>query len=226
MLSTDGSVASVYPLLRQVLGESQCRSILSTQLLDVFQRTENPYAEMLKKAFAESKWAGTLTQVSYAEGRTYMHDVLLNDTDQMSMVYALEVRVPFLDHKLVEYVMGVSDDHKRPNGTPKTLLVESLKGMLPDEVVHRPKQGFTLPFDPWMRGALRGFCEERLSPKRVNSRGIFRAGPIGEMWKSFLNGRPDVTWSRLWILVVLEDWLERNNVTLDHESNQTERNIA
>jgi asparagine synthase (glutamine-hydrolysing) len=208
------------------LGESQCRSILNHRLLDVFVKAENPYHGLLKRAFSESKWAGTLTQVSYAEGRTYMHDVLLNDTDQMSMVYALEVRVPFLDHKLAEYVMGVSDEHKRPNGTPKTLLIESLKGLLPDEVVNRPKQGFTLPFDPWMRGALRDFCEERLSAKRVNNRGIFKADQIQDMWSGFLNRRPDVTWSRLWVLVVLEDWLERNDMTLDRENSQSERSIA
>src|SRR5947207_15202133 len=84
------------------------------------------------------------------------------------------VRVPLLDHKLVEYLMGLPDEHKVSNGTPKRLLVESLDGLLPDPTVHRPKRGFTLPFEPWMRGELRGFCEERLNPERVAARGIFR----------------------------------------------------
>ena len=85
------------------------------------------------------------------------------------------------------------------------------------------QQGFTLPFDPWMRGALRGFCEERLGSKRVDDRGIFRADQISKLWNGFLSRRPDVTWSRLWILVVLEDWLDRNDVVFDPQTSQTER---
>jgi asparagine synthase (glutamine-hydrolysing) len=142
-----------------------------------------------------------------------MHDVLLRDTDQMSMAHALEVRVPLLDHRLVEYVMGLADSHKCPGATPKRLLVESLGGLLPADIVHRRKQGFTLPFDPWMRSALRGFCEERLSIARVESRGLLWPREVQSLWRAFLDGRGDVSWSRLWVLVVVEDWLERNGVT-------------
>src|SRR5262249_39651272 len=147
---------------------------------------------------------------SVAETRTYMHDVLLRDTDQMSMAGALEVRVPFLDHLLVEYVMSLPDRYKEARGTPKRLLVEALGGLLPDAIVHRPKQGFTLPFDPWMHGPLRAFCAERLSPERVADRGILAPHAVSELWRGFLAGRPDVTWSRPWVLVVLEEWLARN----------------
>jgi asparagine synthase (glutamine-hydrolysing) len=150
--------------------------------------------------------------LAYAEGRTYMHDVLLRDTDQMSMAHALEIRVPLLDHHLVEYVMGLPDSVKVPGITPKRLLVESLGGLLPADIVQRPKQGFTLPFDPWMRGALRGFCEERLATDRVASRGLFHPEQVQALWRAFLDHRPEVSWSRLWILVVLEEWLERNGV--------------
>jgi asparagine synthase (glutamine-hydrolysing) len=145
-----------------------------------------------------------------------MHDVLLRDTDQMSMAHALEVRVPLLDHKLVEYLMGLPDECKVSNGTPKRLLVESLGQLLPQEIVQRPKRGFTLPFEPWMRGGLRAFCEERLSPERIGSRAFFRPERVRELWQSFLAGRSNVSWSRLWILVVLEDWLERNGIDYEH----------
>jgi asparagine synthase (glutamine-hydrolysing) len=157
-----------------------------------------------------------LSLISYAEGRTYMHDVLLRDTDQMSMAHALEVRVPLLDHKLVEYLMGLPDERKVSNGTPKRLLVESLNGLLPEEIVQRPKRGFTLPFEPWMRGGLSEFCEERLSMERTSGRGLFRPERVNELWQSFLAGRSDVSWSRLWILVVLEDWLERNRIAYEN----------
>jgi asparagine synthase (glutamine-hydrolysing) len=129
----------------------------------------------------------------------------------MSMAHALEVRVPLLDHQLVEYVMGLSDAHKQPNGTSnKRLLVESLNGLLPDGIVNRPKQGFTLPFDLWMRDHLRRFCEERLGPRGLAGREIFQPDAVRDLWTAFLTRRPDASWSRLWVLVVLEEWLERN----------------
>lgn len=215
ILEGDGSMASAFPPLRQVLSLSQRRSLLTERLLSRVCSAQDPYLEPLSKAFARSSstgGTGILSQVSYAEARTYMHDVLLRDTDQMSMAHALEVRVPLLDHKLVEYVMGLPDGHKRSNGTPKRLLVESLDGLLPPEVVHRPKQGFTLPFDLWMRGAMRAFCEERLGADRINSRTLLRSDQVQRLWRRFLDKGPDVTWSRLWVLVVLEEWLERNGV--------------
>src|SRR5690606_31770525 len=97
-----------------------------------------------------------LSKVSVAEMETYMQNVLLRDSDQMSMAHALEIRVPFIDHRLVEYVLGVNDQLKYPH-TPKQLLTESFEDMLPNEVVNRPKMGFTFPWALWMRGELKGF---------------------------------------------------------------------
>jgi asparagine synthase (glutamine-hydrolysing) len=212
IIESDGSIASVYPLLRQVLTRGQRHSLLSNAWLARVGGASDPYPRLLREAFMLSPKADTFSQISYAESRTYMHDVLLRDTDQMSMAHALEVRVPLLDHKLVEYLMGLPCRYKMSNGTPKRLLVESLGKLLPSEIVHRPKQGFTLPFSPWMKGALRRFCEERLSPERVASRGIMRPERVQKLWSDFLGGRANVSWSRLWVLVVLEEWLERNGV--------------
>jgi asparagine synthase (glutamine-hydrolysing) len=140
-----------------------------------------------------------------------MHDVLLRDTDQLAMAHALEVRVPLLDHALAEYVVSLPDAYKRPNGVPKRLLVDSV-GCLPATVTRRPKQGFTLPFATWMRGELRSFCEERLSPERLGARAIFQPERLQAMWDTFLENQPQTSWSRVWILVVLEEWLERNGL--------------
>lgn len=212
ILESDGSVASVYPLLRQVLTHGQRRYLLSDAWLSRVGGTSDPYPKLLSDSFMLSPEADSFSMVSYAESRTYMHDVLLRDTDQMSMSHALEVRVPLLDHKLVEYLMGLPRRYKMSNGTPKRLLVESLGNILPSEIVHRPKQGFTLPFSPWMKGALRNFCEERLSPERISGRGIMRPERVQKLWANFLSGQANVSWSRLWVLVVLEEWLSVNNI--------------
>jgi asparagine synthase (glutamine-hydrolysing) len=110
--------------------------------------------------------------------------------------------------------MAVPDPLKAPGATPKPLLVESLGSRLPREIVNRPKKGFTLPFEPWMRNQLRGFCENRLGAGGLAGRGLFDVGRLAGMWTSFQRGGSDVTWSRLWILVTLETWLARNKVRI------------
>jgi asparagine synthase (glutamine-hydrolysing) len=150
-----------------------------------------------------------LSQVSLGEMTTYLQHVLLRDTDQMSMAHALEVRVPFLDHQLVEFVLGVSDEVKYPH-TPKRLLVDPLKDLLPDEVVHRPKMGFVLPWEPWMRNELKSFCAAHL--ERLATWPQFKPGAVKDLWNKFLLGDPQVNWSRIWSLVVLEDWVQRHGI--------------
>jgi len=215
LLRSDGSLASTYPILRQVLSIAQRSALLEEPWLPPMELSNDPYTVLLHEVFNRNKGSEVLSRISFAEARTYMHDVLLHDTDQMSMAHALEVRVPLLDWKLVEYVMGLPDVRKHSNGTPKRLLVESLGGLLPKQVVNRPKQGFTLPFDLWMRGALREFCEERLNSERIGSRGIFKHAQVQKLWQDFLECKTNVSWSRLWILVVLEEWLERNQVVCE-----------
>ena len=151
-----------------------------------------------------------LSKISYAELSTYMKHVLLRDTDQMSMAHALEVRVPFLDHRLVEFMLGVPDRVKFPN-TPKQLLVEAMGDRLPDEVVNRPKMGFTLPYDHWLKGPLKNFAEERIHS--LGNRDSFDSKKVEKTWNGFLKGDKSVSWSRVWHLLVLEDWLQRHGIT-------------
>jgi asparagine synthase (glutamine-hydrolysing) len=209
MLESDGTLAAVFPILREVLSRQQRHALLTEPWRAAAESEADPYVRLLAEAFAGEGKLGRLACVSYAEMRTYMHDLLLRDTDQMSMAHGLEVRVPLLDHEVVECVMRLPDSMKRANGTPKRLLVESLDVTLPDEVTHRRKQGFTLPFEPWMRGPLQAICEERLRPDRLQAHGILRPDAVQNLWQGFLAGRSDVSWSRLWVLVTFEAWLDQ-----------------
>jgi asparagine synthase (glutamine-hydrolysing) len=150
-----------------------------------------------------------LSAVSIAEIRTYLQNTLLRDTDQMSMAVALEVREPFLDHKLIEFVLGVNDQSKYPH-SPKKLLVDSLGDLLPSEIVHRPKMGFTLPWQYWLKNELRAFCEQNV--KALDHKQLFAGGSITRLWTRFLNGDKTVTWSRVWHLVVLNNWIDTNKI--------------
>ena len=102
-----------------------------------------------------------LNKVSVLELETYLQNVLLRDADQMGMANSLEIRVPFLDHKLVQYVINLPDQYKYPN-YPKQLLIDSTKGWIPDDIIHRQKMGFVLPLEFWIKNELRLFCESAI----------------------------------------------------------------
>jgi asparagine synthase (glutamine-hydrolysing) len=148
-----------------------------------------------------------LSQISIAELIGYTQNVLLKDTDQFGMASALEIREPFFDYHLVEYVLQIPDEMKL-GGYPKSLLVDSLAPMLPDEIVRRKKMGFVLPWDAWMRNELRDLCEARI--RRLSAVDLFDGRRLADKWGAFLAGSKSVVWSEFWHLVVLSDWLERN----------------
>ncbi len=197
---------AAYPLARQAFLESQIQKLLQGREL-----SSNRVEEILL-GLQETTPITSLplvSQISMAEYHTYMQNVLLRDTDQMSMAHSLEVRVPFLDHKLVELVLSMPDHLKHFN-TPKSLLVDSLGDLLPREITHRRKMGFTLPFEHWMKHELKSFCEHRL--QHLAERNEFDGDTIQTYWRDFLQGRATLSWARLWILVVLGHWLEQHGI--------------
>ena len=119
------------------------------------------------------------------------------------------MRVPFLDHRLVAAALASPDGQKFPT-SPKRLLVDSLDGLLPDNVVNRPKMGFVLPWDLWMRGALRDVCTSGL--QSLKDRAWVQSDAVAEMERSFMAGDSTWSWSRVWSLAVLGDYLERHGL--------------
>ena len=213
LLETDGSLPHAYPLMRQLFSPARRDALLggSGQGRSVAGE-HDPYVVLLERAVAAHPDASSMTLVSYAESRTYMHDVLLRDTDQMSMAHGLEVRVPLLDHRLAEYVMGLPEAAKAPNSTPKRLLLDALASELPVSV-RRPKRGFVLPLDPWMRNELRQFCEHHLGSDGLSRRSGLDAHAVQSVWQSFVSNDGTVSWSRPWALIALDAWLETTGVT-------------
>ena len=198
------AIEEVYPAMRKILSGRELRSAIQKGAAN--GHSGDSVYEMLK-ADNSIKQLPLLSQLSVADISSYTQNVLLKDTDQMSMAHALEVRVPFFDHALVEYVMQVPDKWKFPD-YPKKLLVESLHPLLPDEIVFREKKGFDLPWKIWMKNELKTFCEKRLG--NLAGREIVNNQLLSNLWKQFLSGKNDNLWSRVWIFVVLEDWLEKN----------------
>ncbi len=188
------SITNFYPLQRSVFSVSEVAALVPNST------NKNTYLESVNTGALP-----ILSQYSVAELTGYTQSVLLKDTDQMSMANSLEVRVPFFDHDLIEYVLGIPDAIKYPTFA-KSLLVESLHPLLPDEIVHRPKMGFSFPWEDWLRGDLKAYCEQQL--QALSNRGILSKSGVEQLWNRFLNRDKDVKWSKIWLLVSLEQWLK------------------
>lgn len=210
VLETDASWPQAFTVLRQLFGRRERARLLGRRPTGP---ENDPYVTLLAATAARHPDRGLMSAVSFAEARTYMHDVLLRDSDQMSMAHGLEIRVPLLDHHLVEYVMGLPDDAKRSRRMPKELLVGSVGSLMPKEIVARPKRGFVLPFDAWMRGPLRDLCESQLGLHGRLRLQLCEPAAVDALWRQFLSRDRRVTWSRPWALVALGAWLERHAVT-------------
>ncbi|HLX67864.1 MAG TPA: asparagine synthase (glutamine-hydrolyzing), partial [Puia sp.] len=198
------SIVDVYPVFRQILSPTVIGRL--TRL----NSGENSIGEELGRRQREIKNLPLLSQVSVAEYLGYTQHTLLKDTDQMSMAVSLEVREPFFDQDLVEFVLAVPDALKNPT-YPKSLLVESLKPILPDEVVFRKKQGFLFPWEVWLRTELREFCQRHI--RNMADRPFINGGRLVSYWYRYLAGDKKVRWSEIWLFVVLEYWLEKNGVS-------------
>jgi asparagine synthase (glutamine-hydrolysing) len=146
--------------------------------------------------------------VTCMEARSYLVNTLLRDTDSMSMAHSLEVRVPFLDHPLVEFVTHLPQAEKLRKGLPKALLIEALRDLLPSDVVGQKKRGFTFPWAEWLRGPLKSRVENGLSELSPALREVLDAKETRRVWQDYLEGR--TSWSRPWSLYVLNEWAKKH----------------
>ena len=178
------------------------RTSIRAGLLKENYNTDNFIKNVIKKS--ETDKQHVLSRVSLFEIQTYMQNILLRDADQMSMAVALEVRVPFLDYQLVEFALSVKDEYKYPH-TQKKLLVDALGDLLPDNIVNRPKMGFVLPWKNWLKEDLKDFCEENIA--QFSKRSFVNREAVLLIWNRFLSNDPKITWSRVWHLVVLNNWI-------------------
>jgi asparagine synthase (glutamine-hydrolysing) len=139
------------------------------------------------------------------EQRAYLSYVLLRDIDAMSMAHSLEVRVPFLDRVLGDVASRISWGLKLRDGVGKWVLKQALRDLLPDQILFRPKMGFGLPYEVWMRRSLAPIVRDALSPERVRRRGLFDPAATSALVERFYRGDNSV-WRKVWTLFVLEGW--------------------
>jgi asparagine synthase (glutamine-hydrolysing) len=201
------TIEKLYPVFRQIISSGKVKEF-STLSSDGHCRTTLEGILLSRKD--ELSRLPLLSQVSAAEYLGYTQNTLLKDGDQMSMASSLELREPYFDHDLLEFILAIPDSVKNPV-YPKSLLVESVKPLLPEEIVFRKKQGFLFPWEIWLRNELREFCQQRL--ERISERDFIQGQALLKYWQSFLSGDKTIRWQEIWLFVVLEYWLEKNNVS-------------
>jgi asparagine synthase (glutamine-hydrolysing) len=165
--------------------------------------TLNPYAGM-QRHFDAPVSATLLQRLLYADLKTYLHELLMKQ-DQMSMAASIESRVPFLDHKLVEFSTALPDRLKLRGWTTKYVLREAMKGLLPEAILKRRKMGFPVPLGRWFRGEFRALLDEYVVGERTVARGLFQRDFLRRLAEEHVAGRADHT-ERLWALVNFEMW--------------------
>jgi asparagine synthase (glutamine-hydrolysing) len=149
-----------------------------------------------------------LDRMMLADQLGYLVDDLLAKVDRTSMAASLEVRVPILDHRIVELSWRMPERAKLRPGTTKWVLRQVLERRVPRHLIDRPKTGFTVPLADWLRGPLRGWAEERLDPARLAETAVLDVGRIRQAWKRFVAGKSNDQLS-IWAVLMFEEWRER-----------------
>ncbi|HZF38948.1 MAG TPA: asparagine synthase (glutamine-hydrolyzing) [Blastocatellia bacterium] len=163
----------------------------------------DPYATT-RRRLAQSDATTTLNRLLYADTKTYLHELLMKQ-DQMSMAASLESRVPFLDHRLVEFTARLPERMKLRRLTTKYVLRRSMKGVLPKPILTRSKMGFPTPVGAWFRGAYRSVIDEYALSARSRDRGVFDPAFVRNLVAEHQSGARDHS-QRLWSLVNFEMW--------------------
>lgn len=162
--------------------------------------------------FIFEKNAPLLNRISAAEIESYMQHVLLRDSDQMSMAHSLEIRVPFLDHNVVELATHLSNNLKQPT-SPKKFLTETFAHIIPDEIVNRKKMGFTLPWSVWMKNELKEFTESGF--QELYNQAVVNEKVLKNAWSKFLMGSEEKSFISFWHLSVLGHWMKNNQINFE-----------
>jgi len=201
-----------YFFTRTLFPPERCSKLLDHSLPPVFAGGDRNPAEDWRAWMAESaqmaEGLDSFAAVSCLEMRSYMVNTLLRDTDAVSMANSLEVRVPLLDHRLVEFVAALPLAAKYRAHQPKALLAEALSDVLPEEVVNQPKRTFTLPWEHWLHGPLGLRVAVSLGEVVDPLKPLLVPKAVRGAWQNFLVGQTN--WARPWALYVLNEWVRRH----------------
>lgn len=203
-LSRESDIENLFFDNFSVFSKSMQKELFARETREKIENTDPYFLQnaLIDKCDAED----VLDKLLYADTKTYLHELLMKQ-DQMSMAASIESRVPFLDHKLVEFTARMPHEMKLRGGTTKWILREAMKGILPTEILERPKMGFPVPIGGWFRGEFKHIVDEYVLGSRAMERGIFDAGFVKKLVAEHNAGANHD--ERLWSLVNFEIWQRR-----------------
>jgi asparagine synthase (glutamine-hydrolysing) len=188
-------------------GENQAKDLLSVKSRGILVKLE--YEERKKEILRHFSAGGDMNELL----RTDMDLVLANDmlfkVDMMSMANGLEVRVPFLDHRVVDFAFSLPLDSKIDAKMKKKIVQDAFREMLPAELYDRPKHGFEVPLLKWMRRELRSWIDEMLDENLVLEQGIFNIEEIKKIKAKLFSSNPEDSHARIWGLLVFQYWWKK-----------------
>ena len=180
--------------------------------LSYFSSSENPVLNAKEPSTVFSKNIDANNSFDYFQLMalidilTYLPDCILVKVDRASMAVALEARVPFLDHRVVEFASAVPTNMKIRNGSGKWILKKILKKYIPLELTERPKMGFAVPVGEWLRGPLKSWCQDLLNQNEISDERVLDANIIQRLWKEHLSREWDRS-EQLWGILIFRSWL-------------------
>ena len=224
-LNLSPDIESIYFDNFSVFSRSLQEQLLTRDALNQMSGID-PYAGV-RDVLHDTDAQSLLDRLLYADIKTYLHELLMKQ-DQMSMAASIESRVPFLDHKLVEFTSSLPERLKLRGWTTKYVLRQSMKGVLPPAILDRPKMGFPVPLGKWFRGAYAPVLDEYVLSSRTLERGIFQPDFVRSLVDQHQRGVANHS-ERLWSLVNLEMWFRRfidGENTANHFDNADESMLA
>lgn len=168
-------------------------------------RSEQLLGELFGGYFASVRDASPLNRMLYVDAKVWLPDDLLIKADKMTMATGVELRVPFLDHRMVEFAATLPDSTKLQGTTGKLLLRQAMRGVLPDTIIDRPKKGFPVPLAAWLEGPLKQYTHEHLLGTKAACPNFLERSEIARMVTEHSSGGADRS-QELWNMLVFEQW--------------------
>jgi asparagine synthase (glutamine-hydrolysing) len=169
-------------------------------------RAKLPFINLLENSLSDiSKNMPTLNRMLYLEQKHYLADHTLNYTDKMSMAAGVEVRVPLLDPDLVELAARLPIQYKQRGKEGKWIFKKAMEGILPNDIIYRPKTGFGAPIRAWIHGPLKKLVRDILSESSINNRKWFDAKAVTRLLNEDETGKIDASYS-IFALLCIELW--------------------
>jgi asparagine synthase (glutamine-hydrolysing) len=176
------------------------------------QRTEHGTVAPMDAALC-AQIPGFIARMQYVDLKTYLPDDILTKVDRASMAASLEARVPLLDHRVAEFAWQLPAHMKLRQGQGKWILRQVMQRYLPDTLMNRPKMGFGVPMDHWLRGDLKEWAADYLSAAACGRYGVVQGDAVERLWRAHQKGQA-LHHHQLWSVLMLHSWMDAQGIAL------------